>query len=542
MTFFVTIAPCLLAFVIATCDRIATLRSEPMMSEPSPIFYRFRSTTALLGEHQELARREIYFASQDELNDPLEGYANVVWQGDAILWRNLLRHYLLVLCDMVAYTAVIGDAFDEAHVRRTAAIVEASLPDAPIRSMYSEICRRFFENGVATQWIEGLSVRSAVLSREELAGFLRILHVHALNVVLHVFEEAGTRTFLGGLNLSEKEPGMAEQLPIWLALLDEAEDRRAVFQSIFDKMSLQMDLVNDFVLAISPAKRGWVFLLKDFPAAYVRALEGLLYPEWRTACFVRKPTHASMWGVYADGHKGVCLGFRSQAGADGEPVMQLHGAFGHKFDSTVTRPWFTSHVLPFAPVRYDTVYPPTDFFRSLGRLTRSALAGFWYCDEDGGRSARIADILAEDPDWRDAYWARAGAIVSTKLSHWSHEEEHRLVAEGRRDSPEERKFRYRLEDLEGVIFGIRTSHADKHEIIRLLAASAAREGVGADTIQFSQAAFSRAKGCIEIQTLSLLTSQFPKLVEAYAGMPEFRPTPDLSALLRPEGDRPADQP
>ncbi|ARS26799.1 hypothetical protein [Sphingomonas sp. KC8] len=65
------------------------------MSESSTIFYRFRSTEALLGKYDELARREIYFASPDELNDPLEGYADVLWHGDAILWTSLLRHYLL---------------------------------------------------------------------------------------------------------------------------------------------------------------------------------------------------------------------------------------------------------------------------------------------------------------------------------------------------------------------------------------------------------------------------------------------------------------
>lgn len=120
--------------------------------------------------------------------------------------------------------------------------------------------------------------------------------------------------------------------------------------------------------------------------------------------------------------------------------------------------------------------------------------------------------------------------MSTKLRQWEHEEEHRLVTYGPRQDLSEKKYRYRLEDLEGVIFGIKTSQEHKLAIIRSLAASAAREGVGADTIHFSQAAFSRAKGRIEVRPLSLLTSQFSKLVAACADIPEVRPAPDLSAL------------
>jgi hypothetical protein len=39
--------------------------------------YRFRRIKNLLGEHQELERQEIYFATPSQLNDPMEGYHTV---------------------------------------------------------------------------------------------------------------------------------------------------------------------------------------------------------------------------------------------------------------------------------------------------------------------------------------------------------------------------------------------------------------------------------------------------------------------------------
>jgi hypothetical protein len=57
--------------------------------------YRFRPS--VLGEHQELKNQEIYFSSLDSLNDPMEGFMDLFWSGDKIVWRNLIKHYLLCL-------------------------------------------------------------------------------------------------------------------------------------------------------------------------------------------------------------------------------------------------------------------------------------------------------------------------------------------------------------------------------------------------------------------------------------------------------------
>lgn len=54
----------------------------------SPRLYRFRSVDALIGKRAELADQYIYFAEPAALNDPLEGFKDIVWNGDATAWRN----------------------------------------------------------------------------------------------------------------------------------------------------------------------------------------------------------------------------------------------------------------------------------------------------------------------------------------------------------------------------------------------------------------------------------------------------------------------
>ena len=60
-------------------------------------FYRFRSIDALLGKHRELEEQAIYFASPEELNDPMEGLRDIVWNGDKIIWTNFFKHYIFCL-------------------------------------------------------------------------------------------------------------------------------------------------------------------------------------------------------------------------------------------------------------------------------------------------------------------------------------------------------------------------------------------------------------------------------------------------------------
>lgn len=60
------------------------------------MIYRFRTADSLLDRFNELERQEIYFASPTELNDPMEGFKDIFWQGDDIVWKNFLSIILKV--------------------------------------------------------------------------------------------------------------------------------------------------------------------------------------------------------------------------------------------------------------------------------------------------------------------------------------------------------------------------------------------------------------------------------------------------------------
>jgi len=72
-------------------------------------FFRFRSIRNLLDGFHELENQEIYFSPPRDLNDPVEGFKDLFWQGDAIVWVNLLRHYLLCLMQAMSITIIAGE-------------------------------------------------------------------------------------------------------------------------------------------------------------------------------------------------------------------------------------------------------------------------------------------------------------------------------------------------------------------------------------------------------------------------------------------------
>ena len=71
--------------------------------------YRFRSMKYLLGEkYQELKKREIYFSSPEQLDDPMEGLRDIFWRRNKILWENFFKHYVFCLYQTYIHFLVAG--------------------------------------------------------------------------------------------------------------------------------------------------------------------------------------------------------------------------------------------------------------------------------------------------------------------------------------------------------------------------------------------------------------------------------------------------
>lgn len=467
--------------------------------------YRFRSIDALLGERAELERQEIYFCPPEQLNDPLEGFKNVVWRGDSIVWRNLLKHYLLCLTLSVSTFCILGDSFDPELSKDYAYGVPDDFKIPLITEIYPQICADFLSEESPNLLIATLGKPTIFVRRHGLSAYLRLIHPTALKVIFSALAKNDSRLNDVAASLGEH----AQRITLSLAeLLDHharMSSQAEPILTISENLTAQIALIQD--LQQTKTDLGWLFISRDFPDFHINALERMIYPAWYTACFVAEPTNASMWGVYGDGHKGACLIFRARRDTDDARSLDLHGISGWSMGRGDEAPnpmhAYVSH--KFTPVRYANDYPEIDFFESLGTLRRDQLSGFWYAGENGERSKAGQRVLSESAEWRDDYWSRHGTATTTKLPEWSHEQEYRLVLSSSLSSFEDvssRKFKYRLSDLAGIAFGIKTGHSEKLAIVRAMEKKASVEAL--HDFQFFQSIYSTETGKIELIPLNLL--------------------------------------
>lgn len=476
--------------------------------------YRFRSTKALLDEFHELENQEIYFASPKDLNDPLEGFTNLFWKGDGILWSNLLSHYLICLMHAV-FDAILSSP-DHPFIKDRSFVFSApdSLPTPQFRGLYQGILELFFQHQDIEHLPAILATRRSPTKRNELMAYFGALHLHALNAVLTAMEEhelMPPRPADDPLRTASKRRIQCKDMVGWL---NASELEHPELPDIAEKLSAEaefaaaeLDLMDAYNGNRAKREPALQTIICEFPKRHIIQIEQLLYADWYTACFVQDPMQASMWGNYGDSHKGVCLKFRIHPSKASIPMIRLKRITGQSWHSgeDASTPTYGYAEHEFCEVAYEQRFADIDFFRSLGMPTVATL-DHWYKDTTGNVSPLVEDIFSDPDSWRDQYWANLTKAITTKLADWTHENEYRLTlvsnsvidfGDGSR-----RKVHYDFQDLQGLIFGIRTSTEDKIEIMRIIAEKC--KEVGRDDFEFYQAYYSHSTGKMEMARMNLL--------------------------------------
>lgn len=276
--------------------------------------------------------------------------------------------------------------------------------------------------------------------------------------------------------------------------------------------------------AVGDLDKRAVSFLHDFAESYPSQLERNLYPDWYAACFMEDCSNSSVWGTYGQAHAGVCLRFRTTLQNE-RHLMSLNRVRGASLEGPIRG----NVVDEVQKVVYAREHPSLDFFASLGRVPTMTLNRFWYSSPDGDRSSSANRMRYDEDEWRKAYWQSFAEFTTRKLEDWSFEREYRLVLTSSvvdLTKPETRKATYRFEDLDGIVFGIRTPIEAKLAIARIVEEKC--RATGRKDFKFFQAYYSRTKGAIERHELDLI--KFSSL--SGGGMDVSTNTPDCPPALR----------
>ena len=433
-------------------------------------FFRFRSIDALLGEHQELEKQTIYFASPEELNDPMEGLREIVWNGDKIVWTNFFKHYVFCLNSCYFLLNVTQ------HSRRKLETADIPILERwdqiiiPIeQDLFDDIWERFCNLPHIQEIIEALANTGRKIRYREVVSHLLSIQVFGfLDEIRKSYIDHGLISGFPIPQLSE-EPSQAGQMEILLNGIKQSEEyeNEHALDAVYHSTSERHD---DIRLTVEYNTRTHPpeileginrSVMLDFPKVYVEQLDRLLWVKWYTACFTGSPHNSSVWAKYADSHKGVCLIFEDVEN-DNSTSLKLNQKTSNSF-----------RTIPFREVHYADRPGKIDFFRSICRTTVSTLMELWYTDQDGNVSECAAHIGVDrdEADWREHYWNDFFRDVTFKTKDWRYEQEYRLILDdglGQFNEKDDRALTYDFKSLKGIIFGMRTSREDKVKIREII--------------------------------------------------------------------------
>lgn len=443
--------------------------------------YRFRSSKYLLCEpYSVLEKQTIYSSSPEELNDPMEGFRDIVWYGDSIVWGNLLKHYVFCLHQAYLLFKIIGQ--DERLGSEHISILGRwdDLPTPQLYELFDETWKKSHDELCLSEFCDRMESEERKVRRDELLLYHRYIHLEVFSRIQRVWVEHGLAP---EDELTQLASEFGKPKPTASKLLELATLAEAEIESFSEVMSLASRQVSEgqrlsheyhFRDVFSETlKRNQKFLLMDFPRVYVEQLNELLWPEWYAACFSKSFHNPSMWSHYGDAHKGVCLIYDTSDSANGSS-LNFYRPTGRQFDPEgPPNKHLKSSPMHLIDISYSTRPIAIDFFRNIGVLPLPALMRLWYTDDGGNTSVCAAHFGTNSGEnsWRERHWADFESDITSKSKDWEYEQESRLILHGLSDLALDKRRRtlsYKFESLTGIIFGIRTSDEDKIRIMDII--------------------------------------------------------------------------
>ena len=131
-----------------------------------------------------IEKETIYFASADQLNDPMEGRRDIVWRGDKIVWENFFRNYVYCLYGSYLLFRTTGDS-KELDTGDIPIYGQWGHPPTPKgKRLFDDIWDRFLDLPNIPEIIEALSNTNRKIRYRELRYYLRLMHSRLLNEIV----------------------------------------------------------------------------------------------------------------------------------------------------------------------------------------------------------------------------------------------------------------------------------------------------------------------------------------------------------------------
>ena len=437
--------------------------------------YRYRSIKSLF-KYKELDNLSIYFAKPDELNDQMEKYMNVVWQGDAIAFQGLFKHYLYILTHLY-FSASVRNPKQDIDVNNLPIFLDIKvLESLEMQELFKEIYNKFFAFSGVAQFPSKMAASKKKFTIDEMGLIFRGIHLYAYTVIDIVI-----KLYFLGKNRANALNELYDMVTHWdgynqiLNVLTSgkysAEQIEEAKTDFVIQQQVHRELLNKYLYK-DHNTHNISLLTFDFPEVYMRNITKLLYNGYCIACFSSTYQNEPMWAHYADSEKGVCLQYKIRHN-NGEKCLHLYSISNIIVTEKEEKIEKIFHDVPAFRVLYSNEYPEIDFFTSLGVLPMPIIQNFWLCNYEQTEFSSCLSSYQPVARWAVEYHKKVINHICTKAQNWSYEQEYRIfqrdVFTPISENKENRFANYSITDLEAIIFGRNVSSEEKRKIINIIA-------------------------------------------------------------------------
>lgn len=438
----------------------------------------------------EIKNHTFRFSDRESLNDPIEGYVRLYWQGDYIAWEALLRNYIHNLYWALLEFSMYGNDKMSINVD----LIDFNDKNPQLFENFKEIELEFFGISEIKKIIEILGKNEKQYSKKEVICLLCFMHTKCLEICIsnQIKHELLPKVLEEYVRILREK----NFLDVIIKTLDKFSDER-IREQIFEEIESIWTNICDCAIGGMRNEKGeqrwkWLSLHSQFPKLYVDYLEQLIHPEQYVVCFSETSNNSVMWGNYADHHKGICMIFETEE-KNSKDVMAINcscsssnSGINHKFNDMEVK-----------SIKYDDNCCNINFFNMLGRLTVKQLS-IYLTNSEGDKSVYWNDYFYKDNQWRENYWRECNDRYLHKMSEWSYEKEYRLLlTDFLHDfsEPDSRTLEFDFKQLKGIIFGIKTPQKERWEMIELIKNECKK--VNREEFLFYQAEYCERARCIK---------------------------------------------
>ncbi len=482
--------------------------------------YRYRSIDKLF-EYKELEKLEIYFAKPDELNDQMEDYMNIVWQGDEIAFQCLFKHYLYVLAS-IYFDVKVRNKDKKIDIDNLPVFLKTDILNAPeMKTFFKEIYYEFFDSQIVADIPKKMAQSNKKFTVDEILFILKNINLYAYYII-----ESKTRKFIQGKNLlQDKEynknynvvknwKGYSEKIDLLTSNLYSKTDVLNEINKFNFDYQLNKAIVND--LHKDKDTYNINIFSFDFPNVYMKNIKKLLYNKFCVACFSATFQNEPMWAHYANNENGICLRYKIK-NENNKKFINLKSAYGDNRSDKIEKVYRNHEILA---VNYSNDYPEIDFFALLGCLPKKILEDFWLTNYDRTQFSSCLKKYDNHNEWYYNYHKKAIEYICTKSKNWEYEQEYRIILRDllypAYENIQNRLANYKFEDLDAIIFGRKVSIEDKRKVVWIINKYYLEKNV--KSCNFYDLYYSTISKQLEIKPCNIVYfKQSPNLPDPYWG-------------------------